>query len=359
MARNRRLRRVHDSPEERSSSSDEESRANASIPDFSLRWGSLSSHTLYHTQGFATRSYVREKVVNLQSLHGTNVYSWLSDLGWDPLFSLTDPIFPDLIREFYFRMYDKGTHVFSRVRDREIIVSPDSIAQLLPLPRVNNPSYPWTSDNRPDPTLVLNTVFRYLPPGTVTIYHKHLHPDFMVLNWIVCACLIPRANTTQITKMHMDLMFAISIRAHIDLPSFLFNIIRSVRILPSSLARQALPFAAIITRFCLAAGCPRVSTDVPITKYQSIDMSSVSRSRGHLPPDTPHLTPSTSSHSATSSHPAPSRPEPSRSIHRPSSSFGPAPVESENFMFVRSQVEQLQEDRRQDRELMQELLVTM
>ena len=58
-------------------------------------------------------------------------------MGWLPVVTISEPIFPTLIRAFYSRVtYGLGGLITSTIRGVEITLSPESICQFLDIPSV-------------------------------------------------------------------------------------------------------------------------------------------------------------------------------------------------------------------------------
>ena len=58
-------------------------------------------------------------------------------MGWLPVVTVSEPIFPTLVRAFYSRMtYGLGGPIRTTVRGVEIELSPESICRILDIPPV-------------------------------------------------------------------------------------------------------------------------------------------------------------------------------------------------------------------------------
>ena len=90
-----------------------------------------------YKQKFAQRKVVLGRSVNffqLQHFEFEELFGWI---GWLPLVTISEPIFPTLVWVFYSRVtYGLGGSVMSTVRGVEIRMSSESIYHILDIPLV-------------------------------------------------------------------------------------------------------------------------------------------------------------------------------------------------------------------------------
>ena len=99
----------------------------------------LSSNKDYqrYKQKFAQRKVVPGRSVNFSQLQHFGFEGLFGRMGWLPVVTISEPVFPTLVRAFYSRAtYGVGGPVLSTVRDVEIRLSPESICRILDIPSV-------------------------------------------------------------------------------------------------------------------------------------------------------------------------------------------------------------------------------
>ena len=90
-----------------------------------------------YKQKFAQKKVVPRRNVNFFQLHHFGFEGLFGRMGWLPVVTISEPIFPTLVRAFYSRVtYGLGGPVLSTVRGVEIRLSPESICRILNIPSV-------------------------------------------------------------------------------------------------------------------------------------------------------------------------------------------------------------------------------
>ena len=75
--------------------------------------------------------------VNFSQLQHFGFEELFGQMGWLPVVTISEPVFPTLVRAFYSRAtYGLGGPVLSTVRGVEIRLSPESICRILDIPSV-------------------------------------------------------------------------------------------------------------------------------------------------------------------------------------------------------------------------------
>ena len=90
-----------------------------------------------YKQKFAQRKVVPGRSVNFSQLQHFGFEKLFGRMGWLPVVTISEPVFPTLVRAFYSRAtYGLGEPVLSTVRRVEIRLSPESICRILDIPSV-------------------------------------------------------------------------------------------------------------------------------------------------------------------------------------------------------------------------------
>ena len=84
-----------------------------------------------YKQKFAKRKVVPGRSINLSQLQHFGFESFFSWMGWLPVVTILEPIFPTLVRAFYLRAtYGLGDLIISTVRGVEIQLDPENICHI-------------------------------------------------------------------------------------------------------------------------------------------------------------------------------------------------------------------------------------
>ena len=90
-----------------------------------------------YKQKFAQRKVIPGKSINFSQFQHFGFKGLFSRMGWLPIVTIFEPIFPTLVRAFYSRVtYGLGGPILSTVREVEIKLSPESICRILDIPSV-------------------------------------------------------------------------------------------------------------------------------------------------------------------------------------------------------------------------------
>ena len=90
-----------------------------------------------YKQKFAQRKLVPGRSVNFSQLQHFEFEGLFGRMGWLPVVTISEQIFPTLVRAFYSRAtYGLGGSVLSTVRGVEIRLSPKSIYHILDIPSI-------------------------------------------------------------------------------------------------------------------------------------------------------------------------------------------------------------------------------
>ncbi|RVW35762.1 Retrovirus-related Pol polyprotein from transposon RE1 [Vitis vinifera] len=97
-------------------------------------FGSVEDYQRYKTH-FAKRKVVPGRNINFFQLQSLGFEGLFTRMGWLPVVTVYEPIFPTLVRAFYSRMtYGLGGPIRTTVRGVEIELSPESICRILDVP---------------------------------------------------------------------------------------------------------------------------------------------------------------------------------------------------------------------------------
>ncbi|RVW71869.1 hypothetical protein CK203_058427 [Vitis vinifera] len=134
-------------------------------------FGSVEDYQRYKTH-FAKRKVVPGRNINFFQLQSLGFEGLFTRMGWLPVVTVYEPIFPTLVRAFYSRMtYGLGGPIRTTVRGVEIELSPESICRILDVPR-------WSSNAH----------------GMGKPSAHSLTVPSRVLHHMICSILLPRGG---------------------------------------------------------------------------------------------------------------------------------------------------------------------
>ncbi|WJZ81424.1 hypothetical protein VitviT2T_001267 [Vitis vinifera] len=88
-----------------------------------------------YKQHFVQRKVVAGRNINFAHLQHFGFESLFARMGWLPLVTISEPIFPTLVRAFYSRVtFGHGGPITSTVRGVQIYLDPESICRILDIP---------------------------------------------------------------------------------------------------------------------------------------------------------------------------------------------------------------------------------
>ena len=99
-------------------------------------FGSVEDYQRYK-QKFAQRKVIPGRSINFSQLKYFGFEAIFGRMRWLPVVTISEPIFPTLIRTFYSRVtYGVGGLITSTVRGVKITLSPESICRIFDIPSV-------------------------------------------------------------------------------------------------------------------------------------------------------------------------------------------------------------------------------
>ena len=190
-----------------------------------------------------------------------------------------------LIQEFYSYMHGIDRSVplfFTRVRDTRIPVTPQLVADVLRVPRIEFPNYPGCERLRTVSRDELMSTFCEIP----TTWGKRLFtpclpfakgPRFMKM--VMSFVFHPLLHYNSITERHAQFLLSLLEHLTIDFPSHFILSIIDVHL--DSMSRNKLIFSFAITRILRHFSIPFPSSD-HFTVMCAIDYATVKRSKAQF-----------------------------------------------------------------------------
>jgi hypothetical protein len=169
-----------------------------------------------------------ERRIDLSSLGHTSVKTEIERRGWVSICYDGDPIHipKSCIPEFYSNFVDinfKKNEFDVFFRKNKYHISPDVIATAFKLPRVSNPTYPYSPNSAPSDNEMIS-YFSGMPTewgSTKTITTKGFTPESRLYNLIMCFNILPLSHRNTVTKERAKFLYAFMKKVSIDLPSVL------------------------------------------------------------------------------------------------------------------------------------------
>ena len=99
-------------------------------------FGSPVEHERYCLD-FRQRKVIAGRDINFSSLEGSRLEALFSDMGWLPLVTLHDLVYPILVQVFLARARISGSHISSTLRGVEFDIGMSKLCHLLSIPRTS------------------------------------------------------------------------------------------------------------------------------------------------------------------------------------------------------------------------------
>nr|CAN62461.1 hypothetical protein VITISV_035912 [Vitis vinifera] len=152
-----------------------------------------------YKQKFAQRKVVPGRSVNFSQLQHFGFEGLFGRMGWLPIVTISEPVFPTLVRAFYSRAtYGLGGPVLSTVRGVEIRLSPESICRILDIPSVGLRVYEakaWPTVSGFEPREVVQRLCGLADPQGMGKPSAHsLTVTSRVLHHMICSILLPHGG---------------------------------------------------------------------------------------------------------------------------------------------------------------------
>ncbi|RVW91746.1 Retrovirus-related Pol polyprotein from transposon RE1 [Vitis vinifera] len=137
--------------------------------------------------------------VNFSQLQHFGFEGLFGRMGWLPVVTISEPVFPTLVRAFYSRVtYGLGRPVLSTVRGVEIRLSPESICHILDIPSVGLRVYKakaWPTVLGFEPREAVQRLCGLVDPQGMGKPSTHnLTVTSRVLHHMICSILLPRGG---------------------------------------------------------------------------------------------------------------------------------------------------------------------
>ena len=230
----------------------------------SLQFHDDDAHKAF-SENFSRRGIHSERQVILSDFADTNLPSVMHSRGWESLcdVSVTCPLV--LIQEFYSNMHGIDHSVplfFTRIRGTRIPVTPQLVADVLHVPRIEFPNYPSFED----PIAWGERLFTPCRP-----FAKG--PRFM--NMVMTFVLRPLSHYNSITEPHAR--FLLSLLEHLTIDFLSHFILSIIDVHLDSASCDKLIFPSAITRILCHFSVPFPSID-HFSIMCAIDYATVKRS---------------------------------------------------------------------------------
>ena len=267
------------------------------------------------TENFSRRGVHSERQVILADFADTDLPSVINRRGWGSLCDIpvTCPLV--LIQEFYSNMHGidlSVPHFVTRVRGMRIPVTPQLVADVLRVPRIEFPDYPSCERLRTVSKDELISAFCERPADWGEHQFTSCRPFAKgprFINMVMTFVLHPLSHYNSITEPRARFLLSLLEHLTIDFPSHFIRSILEVYL--DSASRDKLIFPSAITRILRHFSVPFPVSD-HFTHISAIDAATVKRSEAQLRSRQPGATPPSRS--------APSRSAPSTSAPSSSSS---------------------------------------
>ncbi|KAL6320020.1 hypothetical protein AAG906_003117 [Vitis piasezkii] len=231
-----------------------------------------------YKQKFAQRKVVPGRSVNFSHLQHFGFEGLFERMGWLPVVTISEPIFPTLVWSFYSRVtYGLGGPVLSTVRGVEIRLSPESICRILDIPSIGLRVY----EAKAWPTV---SGFEPREAGMGKPSAHSLTMTSRVLHHMICSILLPRGgHRDEVSYLEAFIVDSILTGRRIHVGYLMM--MHMISCVESS--TRVLPYGRFLTRVFKDAGVDlsrETDFEAP-TSYDTYDEQSLGRMKFEKAPD--------------------------------------------------------------------------
>lgn len=222
-----------------------------------------------------------ERVVDLPSLHNTDIPICFAHKDWNYLLSDPDIVYEELVKEFYANAIVEGDELKCWVRQKSFFVSPTYLAEIL---HINRPIFrhsPVYDDLCPDEELLKQSLGQDLEfsPNGKSISVSSLSPKLRVLTIVMFHNLYPLSSTGYMNLGRALFLHDLVSDEEIDICAHIFHVLRKTVLRSES--RICIPFCSLISRILKLKGIYPTADESPIPKPSPINMRTYNASVGH------------------------------------------------------------------------------
>ena len=173
-------------------------------------------------------SPIVERVIEFDTLGTTFVPHIFESRDWVDLFGIFEDPMDELVKECYSNTIDLGVELICWVRGKEIIINPNSIAEILHITRAKNVDLTPYDDRTPETQDILQVLgpdHEVSSKGT-SISTAKFALELTTLKLIMFSNLYPLSNTTFINHGRAQFLCDLIIGAPIDICAHIFQTIR-------------------------------------------------------------------------------------------------------------------------------------
>ena len=212
---------------------------------------------------------VMERVVQLESIEDTFIPEVFKERTWTKLLNLVGVVCSEIIKEFFSNATVEGDTINCWVRNKEFIITKDSIQEFY---EVRPPSQPITVqyEDRLGSTnemiKILGDTLKKSSMNTIPF-----SPEMRTLAHVMIHNLYPITNLTTLSAPRTKFLFDLFTHKEIDICGHIFHVL--TKSITKQNSRTIMPFPTLImgliakTRFKILSGLTVVQQDYPISAH--------------------------------------------------------------------------------------------
>ena len=242
-----------------------------------------------YKQHFVQRKVVAGRNINFAHLQHFGFESLFARMGWLPLVTISEPIFPTLVRAFYSRVtFGHGGPITSTVRGVQIHLDPESICRILDIPPCGLRVYDaktWPTVPGFDPREAIQRIRGLADaPGLGKPSAHSLTVTCRVLHHMIAYILLPRGgHRDEVSYLEAFLIDSIMTGRRIDVGYVMMMHMMACCERP----KRILPYGRFMTRVFKDAGVDlsrEQEVEAP-SSYDTYDEQSMARMKLEKAPD--------------------------------------------------------------------------
>ncbi|KAE8009241.1 hypothetical protein FH972_005690 [Carpinus fangiana] len=262
-------------------------------PDIGFRFRNKSTKKIYQER-FHDRTVIAERPVNLSDLQDSQfrvISQIFTQRQWEYFISPPARPFINLVREFYANMeiqqgidenVDDPLQITSFIREVQIVVTREAIAEVTGIPLIEEPGYPYPIDDFPSKSDMSKL---FIPPDSYNHWQDymtviplgHLSHPMKLLARIVMQNVFPIVHHSYLGVARGRLIYALLTDVQIDFASIAIRLMKAM----FSETSISLPYGSLIS--CIIMKFVRIPDSEPTMKHLGpFSKATVSRSKGQM-----------------------------------------------------------------------------
>lgn len=213
-----------------------------------------------------------ERNIDINDFASSGIKQQFTLRGWLGLCSKNEKSHPMMVREFFANVTEVDIvngFFFTYVRGLQLRFSVDTVRNILQLPVVENPQWPFAPEISPDREEVFRELTDHVATHLADLSQGLMAPQFRMLHKIVCNSIEPVDHIHSVPISRAHFLYAVGLGYSVDLGKKIWTHIFQYAKRPPGTA--GIPFASLLTRFMLGENVSTLPDEPTVFPMRAID----------------------------------------------------------------------------------------